>query len=264
MANDVTDSDLDGTADGEEGLVDDKGQRLVPASKVSETISKRVNEVTARFAEKEAALQRQIDELKAQSNPANKPAPVYTREQLTAAVEAGKMTQAQANTVWDRQQQRLITETAANTAADLVNKTQREARLQSTIDKYAEKFPDILKPGTADRQKVAEEVAVQQRDFGLQGIDAEVAALRVVFGRENTLRFDTKERDRRGHEDTMGGSGGSGSGDADPDMPKDLTPRERKYYQDRIERGLYKGWKDVKEELKYVNTDQRKRRAARA
>jgi len=267
----MSDADLDNS--GKAGLDDDdSGQQPIPANKVKEIVSNRVNELNSKHAEDIARMQGQIDVLTKQPVKTQQPTDkIYTRAELNAFVNDGKLTQDEADQVIDKQLTKQVT---ADVTANM-NVQGKENALQTMIDRYVSHDPDIATPGTDARKRIEAEVRAQLELSGdsQATLKHEALALRAVYGAVDKLKqVNLEPEDRESHMDTLsGGDGGTGHHKQSSQIKLDdsgnitgLNRDEKSYYQDQINKGLYSGWPAVVEELKYADTALRQRAGARA
>lgn len=191
---------------------------------------------------------------KGQDQPTEK---VWTAAELQKMVDENQITSAQAQDQLERQ--RLAQ--AERIARDVARQEAEAARQRGTVDdqltEYETLFPDVLKEGSADRTKVR-----RQYDY-LVGIGqpatkaTELVALGMVYGPLESVRAARKGRNKtESHEDIGGGDPGSrddrdDDGEAPP-VDLKLTKDERRYYQQGIEKGIYKDWAAVRDERKFA------------
>jgi len=194
----------------------------------------------------------------------------YTREQLAAAVSDSKISEAEANAIWDRQQESRIRDGVMGEIKTVLTTAQREAEIQRRIDQFIGFDPELATPGTEAYNAVQNEKRSQQAAFGtkLSAKELEYQALRTLYGDETRLsNRSINERDRPSHRETYHGGGhrdSGGGGDTELDkFKKSLHSDEFTYYDDLIKKGQYSGWEEVQKEQKYANSGLRKRTAAR-
>lgn len=250
---------------------DDPGQRPIPANEVNEIVSNRVNEVNAKHAEETGRLQGQIDVLTQQSKQTTQPQQkTYSRAELNAAVTEGKISQDEADQIVDKQ---LTTQITADVTDNLTQQGTENSR-QVMINSYVSHDPDIATPGTDARKRVEAEVRAQLELSGdhTATLRHEVLALRAIYGDVNKLgKVNTKPEDRETHMDTLQSSNDSGSDKKQSSQIKvddsgnitGLARDEKAYYQDLINKGVYRDWKAVEVEMKFSDAALRQRAGAR-
>lgn len=188
----------------------------------------------------------------------------YTRAQLRDAVEQGQLTQDESDAIWERQTETKLENRLSSRLEERLKSERQGSWIQSEIDRYKTAIPDLMTPGSEDRTAIEREVGFQQQLMGQEKVtlQTELAALRARYGPSENLQQGRKPPPES-HEE-----GGSGAEEEDTKrtdgIPKGLTKREREYYQDKINKGLYKGWDDVEKEFKYADQGLRKRVQARS
>jgi hypothetical protein len=175
----------------------------------------------------------------------------YTRVELQKFVDDGKISQVDANALWDKQTE---TKILANVDAKLDARLKQDSHavaVQAQVDRYKELIPDMLLPDSEARRKVDAEfrslVDLGQPDNKADGgLTTELLALRAVFGPAEALQRSRAELQT--HQES-GARGGDFSSDGDSltkeGWPKGLSERQRTHYEDQIRKGIYKSKKDV-------------------
>lgn len=240
-----------------------KGDDVVPKSQFLAALrsaeEKRERELAALRSEFESKL---ADATK----PKTEPAKEYTRAELTAMVEDGRISQAQADAQIDLQINAKAQRTAAQTATNIVTEAQRKESVTSEIARYTQVVPELLNKGS----KEFGDVAAQYRKLVAAGspntLATELAAIGIVHGPIETL--EQARRGKPSHEAgrETGGSGGEQTRRkaGGPVTWDDLTPREKSHYQRGIDQGIYKDRAAVEAELKFAKSHVRQRMGARA
>jgi hypothetical protein len=190
--------------------------------------------------------------------PADKPT-VYTKAQLKAAVDAGSITQEQADDQWERQREAELTARAETVALEAVSRQTTQERITSDLSEYKRLKPEIMDPGSETRAKIADEYKYLVETGSAKSVATELAAIRAVLGPLDKLKNASKARRAPEHEE-QGGSGGEGktqkTGNALVDK---LDTRWRDHYDKGIKQGRYKDWKEVETELKHAPPQTRAR-----
>lgn len=207
----------------------------------SHTMQARINENNARH-EKQDAPQRE-----------------FSRVELNQLIKDEKVTEEQANGIWDNQLERKIDQKVQDGVAAI--ETNRS--IDATIDKYKAFDPDLIVPDSKSRLRIEAEVRYQMGLYGQTEatLNTELAALRTIYGDADKLTA-TQEKDRESHQDTTGGSDKDAVVNKDG-WPKGLSARERIYYEGQVHSGRMTV-EDVVEEQKYANQGVRDRAKARA
>ena len=217
---------------------------------------------------KRQALEVQVANLSGQVEQINKtpaapqaPQKTLSRTELRALVDDGRITQDEADNITEKQLRETITKDVTETVMTRAAETRRVDKINSEYGVYTVALPNVLVPGSEERNKVEKEfqglVELGQPNSKV----TEVLAMRSVFGPVEAL---TKPKDtRETHEETLGGSPPD-PGTRTDGIPKGLSQREREYYSDQINKGLYPDWKAVTAELEHADPGLRKRMGARA
>ncbi|MGE0372996.1 MAG: hypothetical protein AB7Q01_14095 [Gammaproteobacteria bacterium] len=202
------------------------------------------------------------ERLNAPLKKADEPPPaekVWTASELQDLVDKNQITAAQAQDQLERQR----TAQTERVARETARQEAEAARLRGTVDQqlteYESLFPDVLKDGSAERAKVR-----RQYDY-LVGIGqpatkaTELVALGMVYGPLESVRAARKGRNRTDSHEDVGGGDPGGRDDRDDDgeaPPADLklSKDEKRYYQQGIEKGIYKDWAAVRDERKFAKT----------
>lgn len=201
---------------------------------------------------------------KANAEPPAEP-PTYSRAQLEAAVEGGKITKAEADAIWDTQSQRQTQRLVADTVKTVLTETQQQTTVDSRIAEYQALKPEVMKADSPERARVK-----QQYDY-LVSIgqpatkSTELAALTMCYGSLDALKAaHAATRDDETLMDVGGGTPPAGGGDGNDGPKTKLSARERAHYQKLIDKGMYRSWADVDKEMEYANGRVRQNARARA
>lgn len=187
----------------------------------------------------------------------------YTRQELSAAVEARQITQDQADDIWATQVENDATERATRTALSAVEERQKKERVDSEISRYRELKPEIMERGSELRNQVVEEYKTLVAAGSPEGVPTELAAIKAVLGPLSKLEKAAGARREADPDQQGGGSGNppprkSGNGK----LVDTLSPREKEHYEKGIKNGRYKDWNEVEAELKYANPELRRKHGA--
>lgn len=225
-------------------------------------VDEMVNEARGReqrAADEAARLRSELEAERAERAKQDKADPPrqYSRTELNQLVADGKITQDAADAVWERQVEERATAKATEAATAVVAKREREATVAAQLKEYRELVPVAWETGSKERARVGREYEYLVKNLGYPGNQAtEVAALRAAFGDPADIR-QARSAGRNGpgesHEEVGGGERpGDGGEDKGDGPPKGLTARQKAYYETGISQGRYKGWKEVREELKFA------------
>ena len=230
----------------------------LPRDRVKEMIATAVKKAKDEFSA-------QIEErTKAQKDAeAVKPAQQYTRAQLSEFVEAGRLTQEAADSIYERQIEDRATRKAVEEATKAVASQHQQLSVAERMAEFQGLVPDAWEEGTPEREQVAAAYAALKAT-GIKGTkdELELAALIAAFGEPAKIR-KARGLGRSGPSESFEDSGSSGGrrrqgSDGDEEgIPRGITPKQREHYEKGIAAGRYKGWADVREELKYARTAKR-------
>lgn len=217
------------------------------ANRKAESLEAKVNELTAKL--EAAATQR--DQPK-----------VLTRSELRAAVDAGQITQEQADAEIERQIREETRAAAEQTAHETVTLVERRKQIDGEINRYKAVAPEILDDSSETRAEIkAEFQKLVELGDNPKELSTQLKAIRAVLGpveRLEKARSGASQHDT--HRETGGGGSGGGAGSKKTGKLSDqLAPDARKEYQRKIDNGLYKDWAAVDDELKYASPNVRQR-----
>lgn len=194
-----------------------------------------------------------------QQKPAVEQPQRYTRAQLKAAVDAGQITQEQADETWDRQRDAETTAKAEAAALAAVKGSTTQERINSDLSEYKRLKPEILDRGSETRAKIVDEYKYLVDTGSPETVATELAAIRAVLGPLDKLQNASKAR-RAPESEEQGGGGSDGklpkTGKA---MVDKLDARYREHYEKGIKQGRYKDWAEVETELKHAPPSTRAR-----
>jgi hypothetical protein len=212
------------------------------------------------------SLQEQVSELlqgkntlgvasKAKAEEVEKPQPVFTRQELNKFLDDGKISQEQMDNILDNQNQTKIDQGVKNA----VGKQAQDELTSTGLTRYMTARPEAIVEGTDDRRRVTAQFNKLIEEGQPNNKATELLALKIAFGPIEALEAaSVGSHDRMTHQD----AGGEGGDDNVTDSsPKDLTSRQRRFYQSKIDQGIYSDWDAVKSELKYQDKNLSKRAA---
>jgi hypothetical protein len=178
---------------------------------------------------------------------------VYTKAELKAGVEAGQISQEQADELWDRQRETQIRESAKREALDAVSEHATKERIDSDLAAYKRLKPEILELGSEVRQKVEEEFKALRKTGLPNNLSTELAAIRAVVGPLEKLRKAAEApRSQEGEQQGGGGSEPKKGGGSSKKLVDHLKGDAKDHYERGIKSGRYKDWDAVEAELKYA------------
>lgn len=218
-----------------------KQKEFTPPKDGSWVPRERLNNLSAEVKD----LRAKIDE---QAKVQNAPK-LVPRDELLAKVDAGELTQAQADEQWQLQ----IESNVADQVEIVVKNTANATKMQNELAKYEETVPELRDESSELYGRVAKEYAYMTGTLGMPDTtQTTIAALRATVGPVESLKkVEIKKPNGDSHEETGSGSAGGGSG-SNSDTPE-LSPRQKEYYRNAIRMGAYKDWDEVHAELKDYN-----------
>lgn len=187
-----------------------------------------------------------------------------TRAQLRRLVEEGRLTSEEADDEWERQlrlgMEREMEERVNAAVAGALNAN----KTTSIVERYRAVRPELDKQDSEDRRRLLAEFEYLVNSTGMDRNDERttIAALRAAFGPVEVLERNKPQQTFEAHSE-VGGSGDTGDADDTKGMPKGLSSGQRRYYQDAINKGVYRDWKHVSDEIKYANKGTQARARAR-
>lgn len=201
--------------------------------------------------EREARI-RLEERLKAQEEVKAKSQPQYTWSQLQAAVDAGTIDMGKALEIRDQQllegfrKEQQVREEQAR----VLNSVATE------MNEYKSLIPNLMAPGTDERQKVEREYGYLVQRLGQpttkeQQVSMELAASRAAFGDLDTLKhkkvLSTKPLARESYMETS--TTQQKPSGTKKDFKSTLSSREIQHYERLMRNGRYQGgWADVQKE----------------
>ncbi len=206
-----------------------------------------------RFAQQTARLNDTIETLTnqlQQQETANreKPEKTYTAAELNSLVDAGKLSQDDADEIREVQLAKRVTKEVVGA----VTQNSQEAQLSTDLAQYAQAIPALDDPNSDECLRVKDELRYLYSVGQPQGVGSMLAATRAVFGPLGALKAPAGTKKKvEAHQE-----GGSGGGDEPPDSGKgkmpSLTAKQKTYYSKKIDAGIYADWDAVAEELNYT------------
>ena len=251
---------LDPGKKGDGARGDDEQGKNVPIERLEEEVGKR-HALETQVAE----LRGKIDGLSAAPKPQvqepKQAAREFTRVQLREAVDNGKVTQDEADSIWDNQQDRKNGAAIEAVKLEVDEEITEKSRIGGQIETYKELVPDLGESTSDGYLKVQTEFNYMVKELGMdpKNLKTELAALRAVYGPVDGLTATPKDNTPAKHAGVATrGSGGSrtASNDDDKAAPSDLSPKQKAYYQRSIDSRLYKGWDDpaLQDEIKRIRS----------
>lgn len=171
---------------------------------------------------------------------------VFTRTEVNAEVEAGRLTQSEADGYIARvESEALRRDIRKDVAADQAER-ERQTSISSDMDAYERRIPDLREKGSDSRQRVAKEFEYLVKTLGHQADDpaTELLAVRAAFGPAEQIRETTRDGIET-HQSLSGSSNESGGRQPTGAGPlAGLDERARFHFEGMIQRNAYRGLDD--------------------
>lgn len=167
----------------------------------------------------------------------------YTRTQLRAMVNEGKITEDQMDTQLEIQQEAKFNKRIEERTAAAVTETRAATKIGAELAAYTDAHPDLLDEDSDTRAKVQTEF-----DY-LVGLGddpknpaTELKAVRAALGQ---IAPKGRRKQPEMHEETGGSGGDSRERGADNDgWAKGLTSAQKAHYTRQVNKGIYKDFND--------------------
>lgn len=235
----------------------------VPLERLNEATGK-LRDENSRLRESFAALEARVQTMSETQQPpgASQQTPKeYSRAELKGFIEAGQISQNQADELWDAQQEakferKLKAEVEALKAEAQHNTSLTD--LKGIIRSYVEVKPEMVEEGSEDRDNLRKEFNRLARVTGVpkagsrQDYELQVIALENVYGSVENARKRKQSQSQALDENLMvdqPNQGGEAATIPESKALKALNGRQKQHYQRLINRGIYKDWKAVESEL---------------
>jgi len=194
--------------------------------------------------------------------PTQKPV-LYTRAELNKGVEDNLISQAQADQIYDAQQEEKMDLRFKDLESEITQNVSTSTIVNMQYDEYLSLEPDLLVAGSDIHKKLKAEFNRLAVTFGVpkpntpENTKMELAAMEGVCGKLDALRTvkknDITYKNRETSEETESYGDTDLKDDAEGKIAKSVDKSTREYYRDMIKKGFYKNWTEVGEELKYAN-----------
>lgn len=177
--------------------------------------------------------------------------PKYTWAQLQPLIDEGKMTLAQAADYREKIVREDAIQEAETRLQAKLSSTTHQTTVTSELARYRAAVPEVDQAGTPERVRVEKEYAYLTRTLGFpQTLETELVAKRNVLGDPDTVERAAQAKrssQKESFVETHSNQQKPAPNPKDPVLK--LTQREKDHYQKMIDRGRYKDWSEVKEEL---------------
>ena len=179
--------------------------------------------------------------------------PEYTWEQLEGLIADGKITLGKAAAYREKIVREQATKEAEERLKTQLSSTSHQTTVTSELARYKAAVPEITQAGTPERIRVEREFAYLVNTLGYPRTYAtELAATRAALGDPETVERAAQAKrstQKESFVETHSSQQKPAPNPKDPVLK--LTQREKDHYQRMIERGRYKDWNEVKEELEW-------------
>lgn len=237
--------------DGSENALDERFEKRIRAALANQArqYESRIESVRAEFDAFKAGAGSKKDEERQQPKR-------YTRTEFKAAVDAGQITQEQADDRWAQQVREEAREDAVAAATAAVRGGTQKERVDSEISRYRQLKPEIMQRGSDTRNQVTDEYKALVDRGSPENVATELAAIRAVLGPLDKLE-KSAQATRSQESDEQGGGDSRPKGGTGKNLVDKLDARAKKHYEKGIEQGRYKDWKEVESELKFATPKRR-------
>ena len=240
-----------------------KQENSVPLERAEQMATRAAQNVRDEMTATMQHMQTKIEGL--ESKAASPPQRDYTRQELQGHVDNGALTEEAMEGMLDEQRQRKAVATVTKEVRGELDKRDRDASVKAAIGQYTSHVDGLMTEGSEARNKVTSEFHSLVSELGMDKSDlkTELLALRNVFGPSAGLhnrgaRLTETHEETGGNEDIGGGSSNNKDG-----SPKGMSDRERRHYQEQIDKGRYSDWAAVGKDLGFANEAVRRRHGAR-
>ena len=256
MAEENTGSENTGTKD----IVDP-----VPRAALEDERTRRQSEKVrnSNLERENAELRGRVEGMSATARSSSETHKELNHAELRLAVDEGKITDAQADEIRDKQITRSVTKEVGDTVKTSLDENARLMRVGEELAGYTEAIPDLRDKGSDTFARVQKEfdhlVSLGQNPDNLA---TQAAAVRAAFGPLDDLKkIRAGKGERETHTET-GGRGGDEGDTKDTDgWPKTVSTAQRRYYDDLISKGVYADRKAALAELSYKPKNKPRRAA---
>lgn len=205
--------------------------------------------------EQRARLEGELEAMKrAPAQPTAPTPPRYSAAQLQQMIDEGKATVGQVLAYQEEAlRKELETKLDEKVQATLSAKA-KTSTLQHEMDRYKQVVPEVTQEGTPERQKVVQEFSyLVEMGYDAKDPRTELMAVRAALGSVETIQAKRNAKAiPTGRETMQDIQSNSGKPVGEPDVLKKMTAAQRQHYQRMIDRNVYKGWEEVREELKFA------------
>lgn len=235
------------------------GKQYIPKDRFDQVYARTKDAEVKLQQEREtrARLEGELEALKRQPPPQAAPTPPrYSATQLQAMIDEGKATVGQVLAYQEESLRMEMDRKLEEKVQAHLSTSAKTSSLQQELARYRSAIPEVAQVGTPERVKAEQEFNYL---VGI-GYDAkdprtELMALRVAHGSIESIEARrTAKTIPTGRETMQDIQSPGGVKQSEPDVLKKMTAAQRQHYQKMLDRGVYKGWDEVREELKEYAT----------
>lgn len=181
----------------------------------------------------------------------------HTRAELQTAVDAGQISQVDADRRLEEQQARRLEAKVSTNIETRLQEQERARKITAEVDRYREFRPDIMEEGSDARNLVATEYNRQVTELGKPAnMQTELDALAATFGPASKLQTG-RQKEAETHEEVGSDDGGETRVNGKP--VKGLSAEAKRHYEKQIESGMYPDWEAVNKELQGASPSVKRR-----
>jgi len=173
----------------------------------------------------------------------------YTAAELNSLVDDGKLSQDDADEIREVQLAKRVTKEVVGAVAQ----NSQQDRLSADLAQYAQAIPALDDPSSDETLRVKDELRYLFSVGQLDNVGTYLAATRAIFGPLAALKAPAGTKKKtEAHQEGSSGGGDEPAGDDKSDKLPTLTAKQKTYYRQKIDQGVYSDWDAVAEELNYT------------
>lgn len=207
--------------------------------------------------EQRARLEGELEALRRTPPPqAAPPPPRYSAAQLQQMIDEGKATVGQVLAYQEETLRKELATTLDEKVQATLTATAKTSSLNQEMERYKAVVPEVIQEGTPERQKVTQEFSyLVSLGYDARDPRTELMAVRAALGSVETIQAKRAAKTIPTGRETMQDIQANGGAKAsEPDVLKKMTAAQRQHYQRMIDRNVYKGWDEVRDELKFASS----------
>ncbi len=228
---------------------DDEEQSDAGSEERGDVPYERFAQQTARLNETITTLTSQLQNQQDQAAREKTEEKTYTAAELSSLVEAGKLSQDDADEIREVQLAKRVTKEVVGAVAQ----NSQQDQLETDLRQYAEAIPALDDPTSDEVLRVKDELRYLYSVGQPEGVGTMLAATRAVFGPLSAIKAPagTKKKTEAHQEGSSGGGDEPGDGGKGDKLPT-MTSKQKAHYRSAIDKGIYADWAAVAEELNYT------------